>query len=320
MPVKTKNPMQQLLSVFLIAAALTLTGGCSVAPKKLLIKDNAMAYEQGVIIDSASGETISFDALVDVLFASQVIYVGESHTNPAHHEIQLKVIKALAEKNKALVIGMEMFDYTYQDILDQWSEGKLEKDAFLQKTHWYANWRFNYTLYSDILAWAKDNRIRVAGLNIPFHIPPKISTGGFDNLRASEKALLPEDIDLTHEDHKTYVEDIFKSHHIRGRKNFDHFYQAQCTWEDTMAASIAENLENKKMVVVVGNGHIIHKFGIPDRAFKRTNAPFKTLYLAAAGEEAELSYGDYIWVTAPTPSMAERMKMLKRKKAAQKKD
>ena len=49
--------------------------------------------------------------------------------------------------------------------------------------------------------------------------------------------------------------------------------------------------------MVMGNGHIIHKFGVPDRAHQRTGVSFRTVYLSAAGESAELAFGDYIWIT-----------------------
>jgi len=52
-------------------------------------------------------------------------------------------------------------------------------------------------------------------------------------------------------------------------------------------------------VVLSGNGHIVHKFGIPERAFNLTGASYRTVYLAPAGETVDLSYGDYIWVTPP---------------------
>ena len=64
-----------------------------------------------------------------------------------------------------------------------------------------------------------------------------------------------------------------------------------------MAEAVAENMGSDKMVVLVGNGHITRKFGIPNRAFTRTHAPFKTIYLAPVGGEAELSWADYLWVT-----------------------
>lgn len=51
------------------------------------------------------------------------------------------------------------------------------------------------------------------------------------------------------------------------------------------------------MVVLAGNGHIMRKFGIPNRAFARNAAPFKTIYLAPVGGEAELSWADFLWIT-----------------------
>jgi uncharacterized iron-regulated protein len=51
------------------------------------------------------------------------------------------------------------------------------------------------------------------------------------------------------------------------------------------------------MVVLAGNGHIQFKYGIPDRAYNRTGASFRTIYLAPAGDVVELDIADYIWVT-----------------------
>ena len=64
-----------------------------------------------------------------------------------------------------------------------------------------------------------------------------------------------------------------------------------------MAQSIARGIKNDKMVVLSGNGHIIRKFGIPDRVFSRIMEPFRTIYPARPGSEVKLSYADYIWVT-----------------------
>jgi hypothetical protein len=51
------------------------------------------------------------------------------------------------------------------------------------------------------------------------------------------------------------------------------------------------------MVVLAGNGHIQFKYGIPDRAYNRTGASFRTIYPAPAGDVVELDIADYIWVT-----------------------
>ena len=278
---------------------LIIPWGCAVAPQKLDIKGKPEAFDEGSIVSTQKSAAVPFEALLEELQNSRVIYVGEKHTSQEDHRIQLEVIQALFEKFPNLAVGMEMFDHTYQDVLDQWSAGKLDQKDFIQKVHWYANWRYDFSLYQDILEFIKENRLRLVGLNIPNHIPPKIREGGIKNLRADEKDHLPSQIDLSHSAHRDYVEKVFNAHghHFRGEVEFDNFYAAQVVWEDGMAAAIAQNLRNDVMVVLAGNGHIQFKYGIPERAFKRTGAAFTTIYPASTGTEVELDIADYIWVT-----------------------
>lgn len=276
---------------------MSFMGGCAVAPQKLFIKDLAASYDQGTIISTQIQAAVSFEALITDLSKVRVIYVGEQHHDAAHHKIQLDIIKALFTAHPDIAVGMEMFDQTYQPILNLWSAGELDQASFVEKVHWYANWKFDFDLYKNILEFVRAKKLRLIGLNIPFHIPPKISVGGLSNLPASDKAHLPKQINTSNSNHRAYVEQVFKYHHVRGRTNFEYFYEAQCAWEDTMAAAVARNLKNGKMVVLAGNGHIIRKFGIPERAFQRTGAAFRTIYPATAGNEVESDYADYIWVT-----------------------
>ena len=282
-----------------ILGAIAILGGCAVKPNTLLIKDSGKTFEEGVIISAQTGDRISFLELMQELADIRIVYVGEQHTNKAHHDIQLKVIQAVFKENQNLVVGMEMFDHSYQDVLDQWSAGELDQKAFLQKVHWYANWRYNYSLYKDIFDFIKENRIRLVGLNVPSHIPPKIREGGLENLRDDEKKHLPQQIDLSNDEHRKYVKGVFEKHqhHFRGEVDFENFYAAQSVWEDAMAESIAKHLNGNVMVVLAGNGHIQFKYGIPDRAYKRTNVPFRTIYAAPVGGEEELAIADFIWVT-----------------------
>ena len=78
---------------------------------------------------------------------------------------------------------------------------------------------------------------------------------------------------------------------------FDDFYAAQCVWEDAMAQAIVENLKADVMVVLAGNGHIQYKYGIPDRAYRRAEVAFLTIYPANVGSEVDLGVADYIWVS-----------------------
>jgi uncharacterized iron-regulated protein len=275
---------------------LFITCGCALSQKKLTIEDLNMQFKEGAIVSAKRGGTVPFDDFIADLKESRLIYIGEIHPLKSHHDIQLKIIKELYRKNPNLTVGMEMFDRTYQPLLDKWSEGSLERKIFIGRSHWYANWKYDFELYSDILEFLKENRIRLVGLNIPFHIPAKISTGGIDSLSEDEKKYLPHNIYGTDSAHREYVEKIFGQHKIKGRDDFENFYMAQCVWDDIMAETANNNLKDGVMAVIAGNGHIL-RYGIPGRVFAGNGLPYRIIFLAPAGTSAGMSHVDYIWVT-----------------------
>ena len=293
--------MKPTIALFLAAVLI----GCATAAKKSVIKDTDVVVEPGTIISAKTGQPVAFEQLLADLKGVRLVYIGESHTDSSHHRVQLDIITALFEAAGPVSVGMEMFDFTYQSVLDQWSQGLLEEDDFLEKVHWYANWRYPFSLYREILEYIRDKRIPLTGLNIPFHIPPKVRLGGLENLTEADARFIPAEIDTGDEAHRAYVEPVFNQHSFHSSANFDYFYQAQCLWDETMAETIARTMSEGTMVVLAGNGHIVYKFGIPQRAFRRNSLPYRTVYLAAAGQEIELGFGDYIWVTS-LPESSDR--------------
>ncbi len=278
----------------------TVAWGCMAGPPLRTAEGpSGPSYPQGTILSAKTATATTFKALISDLASVRVVYVGETHTNRHHHEIQLKILKALVERTGPLSVGMEMFDRTYQGVLDRWSAGGLDERSFLQRTHWYANWGYPFGLYRGILTYVRAHHLPLVGLNLPFCIPPKIGIGGIASLSAEEMTFLPRRIDLTNPGYRKYLRAIYSRHPFAGRDNFDHFVEAQCTWDETMAETLAAHLGTGKMLVLAGNGHIIHGFGIPSRAYSRTHASYRTVILVAAGEPVDLTAGDYIWITAP---------------------
>ena len=300
----SKTSAKGKVSIFLERLLFGLTiisflWGCAGKSDTVLIKVTSKTVKPDTIISAKTGKAVTFDQLMADLSRHQIIFVGEEHTSPAHHAIQQKIIEAVFKNTPSMRVGMEMFDRSYQEVLDLWSAGVLDEETFLRKVHWNANWRHDFALYRDILLFIKENRIKIVALNIPFHIPARIRVGGIDNLSDIDRQYLPKEIDTTHTAHRDYAQKVFNQHHFNSRDKFDDFYMVQCVWDEIMAESIAANLGGKKIVVLAGNGHIQYKYGIPDRAFRRTGASFRTLYLVSAGQEVELGIADYVWVTPP---------------------
>jgi uncharacterized iron-regulated protein len=269
---------------------------CATPAKQSAVKDKHETYGAGTILASETGKTVSFEQMMADLESARVIYVGENHRRKEHHDVQLQVIKALHAVNPSTSVGMEMFARSYQPVLDQWSEGGLTMEELLRQSHWYANWRFDHELYRPILEFVKANKIQLVALNLPFHIPSKIRVGGIEHLADDEKKYLPLEIDTSDARHREYVESVFNRHGF-SRTRFEDFYMAQCVWEDGMAEAVAARADLRPMVVVVGNGHIQYKYGIPERAHKRTGEQYRTIYLVSAGGQVDLEIADYVWIT-----------------------
>jgi uncharacterized iron-regulated protein len=280
------------------AAAVLFLAGCALMPRTDNGPSEVEMTPPETIISGKTGQPVSFDAMLADLLNAVVIYVGEKHTAPGHHAVQLRVIQALHRQNPRLAVAMEMFDRSYQPVLDRWSAGQLDEDGFLRSTHWYANWRFDYALYRDILEYIRAHQIRLVALNLPVNIPSKIRVGGIEHLSPYEKGFLPAQIDTTFAAHREYAQKIFSMHDFKTGARFDDFYLAQCVWEDVMAESVANITGSDRIVVLAGNGHIQYRYGIPERAFKRNGLAYRTIYQASPGEEIDPSIADFIFVTS----------------------
>jgi len=285
----------------LLLVALTAAFGCAPKIERSRIPSLSESYRPGTIVSADAKGPVSFEQMIADLADARVVYVGETHTRDTDHDIQLKILKALHQEHPGLCVGMEMFSRPYQHVLDQWSAGNLETDAFIRKVHWYANWKYDFGLYADLLDFIREHRVALYGLNIAFHVPPKVAAGGLNSLLPEDAARLPVEIDLSDSEHREYVRKIFEGHHNRrlfGRDyKFAHFYQAQVLWDEVMAETVSRKRENRLMVVFAGNGHIIRDFGIPSRAYRRSRAPFRTVMPVAAGRQEELTAADYLWIT-----------------------
>lgn len=259
-------------------------------------------FRTGQIIEAETGSPLEFDALVGRLSKKDIVFIGEVHNNPAHHLIQLQIIQALMTRSDRMTLAMEFFPVTKQFTLDQYLSGQLSEDAFLRDVDWQHSWGYDYSLYRPLMLLAKQNRIEVTAINAPAEVVRKIARHGLGKLKPEERALLAPNIDLDNKAHKSYLQRIFEQHSHKDLKQFEYFYQAQCTWEDTMAQNIAEHAKKRggMFVVLAGNGHIVQKFGIPDRTFKRHSVPMVTvLPLPLSGQASiEPGIGDYLWFTS----------------------
>jgi uncharacterized iron-regulated protein len=208
-------------------------------------------------------------------------------------------------KSEHIDLAMEFFQHPDQTALDRYIQRETEEDVFLKEVGWKKGWGFDYSFYRPLMLLARQNGSRVLAINAPKDIVRKVARKGLDGLDQSERDQIAREIGLDSEAHRAYLREIYGQHGHGSLKQFEYFYEAQCVWEDTMAQNISDFLikEKKKMIVFAGNGHIVNKFGIPDRAVRRHPVSMVTVmpYAIHGTENIEKGMADYVWLTPSYP-------------------
>jgi uncharacterized iron-regulated protein len=235
----------------------------------------------GILVSPAQMFTIAGDA--------RIVYLGETHDNPASHRLEVQVLEALAKRHPGRqALGMEVFSRSQQPVLDRWVAGELEEKAFLKELRWFANWSMDFGYYRDLMNFARERHIPVIALNAEKSQMVAVRGKTPAQLSAAEQAQLPQ-LDLTDPYHRGLAASIFgdTSH---GGMQLDAFVRIQTLWDETMAESAARYLsteagKDKHLLVIAGGNHVRSGFGIPRRVFRRLPAS----YVLIGGREIDLS-------------------------------
>ncbi len=273
------------------------------------------ALTPGTIIKLPEAKVVSFEEMMRDLRRARVVYLGENHDNKAQHDGQLAVIKGLQERVASVAIGMEMFQRPYQAVLDAWSSGQLDAKQFINQAEWYDRWSMDYSYYEPILEHARQGGKKLLALNASEELVRAVATKGVAGLTPEQRAELPP-LKLDKPEQRHFIEHMYESqgtHHHQ--TNFDHFWEAQRVWDETMAQSVADYLSGpgaaQVVAVIAGNGHIEYGLGIPDDLRRRSGVPQRIVSFQEAdhvtwgpgpGPPVAMSdYGrplaDYVWLT-----------------------
>jgi len=228
-----------------------------------------------IIIDLLMGEPIPFDMMLDDLATVRIVYLGEFHTIARHHELQVELLRQLAEKGIKTAVGMEMFSEPQQPVLERWlQEGGSISDLVkeLGKEHWT-----NLRDYEALLQLARDLRVPVVALNAPDTLVRTFPRGGRQALSEAERRQIPEDLDRIDPAYDRLLRLRLRVHRAFESKSLDRIVMAQALRDATMARNIVRFLnsepgKDRVMVVIAGGGHVNYGFGIPERV--KHTSPF----------------------------------------------
>jgi uncharacterized iron-regulated protein len=270
------KPFNFLLLILLIPPILSSCAMQATQAKPIMKNDPLIDQ----IIATKTHAKIDFETLIKAISTYDVIYLSEKHDNPIHHQIQQRVIHALIKRKLYPTIGFEFFAMEdTPDLLNFIDSGKvhhpkqIEKAIELdlrQKLGWDTQpdemWRY----YFDLLKLARDERLQVAGIDLPSTLKRRLTRKGIEGLSPIER----EQIFSTHlsnDTYKKYMFSIFKSAHC-GMAQSNMQAKLYTTWtarNDKMALSITRLNQYRKgkgpVVVIIGKGHTEYGLGVIDR-------------------------------------------------------
>lgn len=305
-----------LIALALVCPALAYADDSAL---NLPIGDPARKEREAPLLLDAVTDTLTGDALTPRELAARLkdvrlLFVGESHTSVEFHNAQRRVVEELAKTGRQVLVGLEMYPYTEQAWLDRWSAGELSEEAFLKDSRWYKNWGYHWLYYRDIFVFARDNRIRMFGVNIPREVVSAVNRKGLANLTPEEKAHLPARIDTGDEEHKRLFRAFFGGGDVlhgggMSQEQWERMFAAQCTWDAAMGSHAVKALQklgdkDAIMVVLIGSGHVAYGLGAERQARLWFDGKTASLIPIPVQDEkgqrptVRASYADFLWGVA----------------------
>ena len=219
------------------------------------------------------GKERDIESVVTDISAARAVFIGESHDRYDHHLSELEIIRRLYERDpNRWAIGVEFIQRPFQSDLDAYIAGGISEREFLRKTEYFDRWGYDFRLYRPIFRFAKEHGIPMVALNADRELTEKVGEVGLEGLNGPERERLPGQIDKSDDSYRERIQKIFKEHTKATGGDFEHFWEAQLVWDETMAERVTEYLSThpeKAMVVLAGAGHMEFGSGIPNRVRRR---------------------------------------------------
>lgn len=242
-----------------------------------LISKSSMPSDMGIVILENKKDIIidvekldTFQDMMKKASAYKVIFAGESHNEYSHHANQLAIIEYLNNSKKKTAIAMEMVQYEYLNVINDFVKGRITEKEMLDSIDYYNNWSFDYSLYAPIFRYARDNNIDIIPLNINREVTSKVYQGQIDNLTEEQAISMPERMKVMNDEYENKIKSIFDMH-TKNQNKFTDFFLSQNIWDEIMAKHLADYRKanpDTSIVVICGNGHAGKNSGIPLR-YKR---------------------------------------------------
>lgn len=252
------------------------------------------ADPESTAIPDLGPQILAADKALPEIEPPAVVYVGEVHTRYADHINQLAVISVLRERGLNVAIGMEMIQTPFQQLLNDYVEGRTDFEGMLEQTEYFSRWRYDPRLYEPIFEYARQHGIQLVALNAPRELTDRVSEVGIAGLDDSERRALPEKLTPLAPSYRTLLEEVYQEHAASSGGDLDRFLDVQQTWDEVMGKQSVDFIRTHRdhvLVVLAGAQHVVNGHGIPAKVESALGRQ-GTIVLSAEDRERFADGGD----------------------------
>jgi len=210
---------------------------------------------------------VTVSELADALVDDDVVIFGEVHRHPGIHLQELKLLRALTERDPHWILSLEQFERDVQGVVNDYLAGRIGEHALIDQGHAWDNYP---TSYRPLVEYARAHQEPVIAAEAPTWSIVCIGQYGpeiLDQFTPVERAWVARDLHLTRDAyHDKYME--FQSGNAmhggggattpEAQRKAERSFAAQAARDDTMAESIVlarHQYPGRRVFHLTGNFH-----------------------------------------------------------------
>ena len=284
----------------------------------------------GRIWQVATQRFIDEQALLDTLVTIPYVVTGESHNNPDHHQLQLRILKALFSQGRRVSVGLEIFTSQDQPALERFALASSPKgEQLIESLNWSPRRRAQWASYQPLIRFAAHAGLPLVAMDLSRPEAASVRQHGLEVLPAELVDRFALDRPLPPKQQETLLRDIAKAHcGLLFSGNLEGVALAQRTRDATMAERLQRADVGGGTLLLAGYGHARSDRGVPyllddlTRQGKLVSLLFASVRPSLnqpadyrSGFDAEILPFDYVWFTprVDDEDPCERLKRLYRK-------
>ncbi len=305
------------LSAFLLACAAGLAG-C--AASRISLADHPLA---GKVWDVAAQRFVEPAEAERRIAAADIALLGETHDNPVHHAVQLRLLRRAVEAGRRPALVMEQIDTEWQPAVDK-ARAIDGVDAAAIAAAGKVSPGWHWREYAELVSLALERRLPVVAANLSRTRTRTIASDGVAALGEGEAVRLGLEPDWPAPLRAEMRRLLVDGHCGDDSPIIDKLIDVQRARDAVMADTILKTAADG-VVAIIGRGHARADLGVPLYLAGRTNGRAVVslgLVEVSAGrpsprdyEETTAGTHDFVWFT-PRAERSDQCATFKRSAGA----